>query len=92
MLDALASTEGTPTKIMAGRVTNDPPPAAAFIAPATSPAARRMRRFVMKNTVVKPPRFCQTSIAESRGSPRSTPGKINVPAAARFILIAHFLV
>ena len=43
VLDVLATTEGRPTKTMAGMVTKDPPPAAAFIAPASRPATKRMR-------------------------------------------------
>jgi hypothetical protein len=38
VLDAFAWTDGTPAAINAGRLTNDPPPARAFIAPATNPA------------------------------------------------------
>ena len=37
--DALAITGGSPAAIMAGKLTNEPPPAMAFIAPANRPAA-----------------------------------------------------
>ena len=38
VLDALAWTDGTPAPINAGRLTNEPPPANAFITPARKPA------------------------------------------------------
>lgn len=44
VLDAFAATEGTPTSIRAGRVTKVPPPATAFMAPASSPAPRRITK------------------------------------------------
>ena len=37
--EALAITGGSPAATMAGKLTNEPPPAMAFIAPASSPAA-----------------------------------------------------
>ena len=40
---ALAATDGTPAAIRAGRVTNEPPPARAFIAPARRPAPASSR-------------------------------------------------
>src|SRR3990172_5229068 len=39
VLVALAETAGRPTKISAGKVSKVPPPASAFITPATAPAA-----------------------------------------------------
>ncbi len=41
--DALAITGGNPARTMAGKLTNEPPPAMAFIAPASSPAAAAAR-------------------------------------------------
>jgi hypothetical protein len=43
VLEAFAATEGRPTDTMAGMVTKEPPPAAAFNAPASRPAPNRMR-------------------------------------------------
>ena len=43
VLEAFAATEGRPTDTMAGMVTKEPPPAAAFKAPASRPAPNRMR-------------------------------------------------
>jgi len=37
--ETLAITGGSPAATIAGKLTNDPPPATAFIAPAISPAA-----------------------------------------------------
>ena len=48
VLEALATTEGRPTKTMAGMVTKEPPPAAAFIAPASRPAANRISEASMR--------------------------------------------
>src|SRR5215203_5676998 len=42
VLEALAATEGRPADTMAGMVTKEPPPAAAFIAPASRPAPNRI--------------------------------------------------
>ena len=42
VLEALAATEGRPTDTMAGMVTKEPPPAAAFIAPASRPAPNKI--------------------------------------------------
>ena len=42
VLDVFAATEGMPVNTIAGMLTKDPPPAAAFIAPASSPAAKRI--------------------------------------------------
>ena len=41
--DALATTPGTPVAPSAGKLTNDPPPAIAFIVPAPRPARNRNR-------------------------------------------------
>jgi len=41
VLVAFAATDGTPTEINAGRDTNDPPPAKAFMLPASIPASNR---------------------------------------------------
>jgi hypothetical protein len=41
VLVAFAATDGTPTEINAGRDTNDPPPAKAFMLPASMPASNR---------------------------------------------------
>ena len=40
MLEVFARTGGTPTAIKAGRLTKEPPPASAFIAPANIPAVK----------------------------------------------------
>jgi hypothetical protein len=40
VLDVFACTGGTPAAISAGKLTNEPPPAKAFIAPASTPAAK----------------------------------------------------
>src|SRR4051812_34634428 len=55
VLDAFASTGGTPTATSAGRVTNEPPPAAAFIAPASRPAPHT-RAACVASSVGPPPR------------------------------------
>jgi hypothetical protein len=43
VLVAFAAMAGTPETRRAGKVTNEPPPATAFIAPARKPAAGRSR-------------------------------------------------
>jgi hypothetical protein len=40
VLDIFAATDGIPTAMSAGTVTNEPPPAAAFMAPASNPARK----------------------------------------------------
>jgi hypothetical protein len=45
--EALATTEGSPAAIIAGKLTNEPPPAMAFIAPANRPAPASRARSCM---------------------------------------------
>jgi len=40
VLEVFAKTGGTPAAISTGKLTNEPPPASAFIAPATVPAKK----------------------------------------------------
>ncbi len=44
VLEAFACTDGTPAEISAGSAMNDPPPARAFMAPASSPAPRMRKK------------------------------------------------
>jgi hypothetical protein len=44
VLDAFAETELSPAATMAGKVTNEPPPATAFMDAPTNPASARRRR------------------------------------------------
>ena len=66
MLDALASIDGTPAEIKAGNVTKEPPPAAAFIAPATRPATDRRTKFSMTYTLEQATCFRKSGSRESR--------------------------
>ena len=56
VLDAFAWTDGTPAAINAGRLTNDPPPARAFIAPAINPAQNtRKSEFMLQDLPLTEP-------------------------------------
>jgi hypothetical protein len=55
VLDAFAATDGTPAAINAGRLTNDPPPAKAFIAPAIKPAPAMSRNSFMPEMLTAHP-------------------------------------
>ncbi len=55
VLDVFAFTEGTPAAISAGKVTNEPPPASAFIMPAIRPAPATTKSGLMKFRVLMQP-------------------------------------
>jgi len=67
VLVAFAATDGTPTDINAGRDTNDPPPANAFMLPANKPTRKRRIISYMFKSPWNPSLISTETLVQNRG-------------------------